>query len=279
VLLAAAGYGLSAALSPGHKSAGSAPSPSASAGNTAGTSTVGLTATGCSGASSELASGTLARVSGADLILTTASGNAVTVTTSSSTKITREVTGSLADIIDGAHVIVRGTTSGTQLAAASVVIGSGSAPRLPSLPGGSLGNVLLRSGFANGTVTGAGSGGFTVVEQDGTRLPVTTSSSTAVSKLVDAALSRLKTGEFTTVVGTKGPGGTLAATTVEQATSSVAIARPSAPPTAFAGGPPGALPTNLPTALPSGTGPGSIFSGLGCSSTAIATADLLTHTR
>jgi hypothetical protein len=246
-------------------------------GNSPGTSTAGLTATGCSGASTELASGTLTRVARTELVLTTASGNNLTVTTSSVTTVTREVTGGLGDITDGAQVIVRGTTSGTQLAAASVVIGSAAAPRLPSLPGGSLGNVLLRSGFANGTVTGAGGGGFTVVEQDGTRVPVTVSSSTAVSKLADTALSQLKMGAFTTVVGSKGPGGSLAATTVEQAPSSVAIARPSVPPTALANGVPGALPSGMPTSLPSGTGPGSLFSGLGCSSTAIATAALLTH--
>jgi hypothetical protein len=224
-----------------------------------------------------LASGTLARISGTDLVLTTASGNTVTVTTSSTTKVTREVTGSVADITDGTQVIVRGTTSGRQLAAASVVIGSGAAPSLPSPPGGSLGDVLLRSGFANGTVTGAGSGGFTVVEQDGTRVRVATSSSTAVSRLADVTLAQLKTGEFTAVVGTRASDGTLTASSVEQASANIAIAQPSAPPAAVASGLPDALPTSLPSSLPSGSGPGSIFSGLGCSSTAIATAALLTH--
>lgn len=89
VLVAAGGYGVSKALdTPG---GGSAASPSATSAALISTSCSGLKATG----------GTLSSVSGTSLVIKTAGGKSVTVTTSPSTEVIREVTGSTRDITDG----------------------------------------------------------------------------------------------------------------------------------------------------------------------------------
>ena len=150
VLLAAGGYGATTALTrhaPG---------------------TV-LTAVGGCAALKE-AEGTLERVNGTSLVIKTASGQPVTVTTTASTFV--NMSGPLlSDITDGAPVVVHGPSSGGTIAAAIVAVGppfSGTAAAPPGMV------------TVQGTVSDASTAGFTVVTSGGTRVPVTTSGDTLV---------------------------------------------------------------------------------------------------
>ena len=85
-----------------------------------GTGTALTAVSGCAGL--ELANGTLEQVNGSSLVIKTASGQPVTVTTTASTRVS--VAGALlSDITDGASVIVLGPSSGGTIAAASVTVG------------------------------------------------------------------------------------------------------------------------------------------------------------
>jgi hypothetical protein len=244
-VLAAGSYGVVVAL--GH---GAAPTHHAD--------TTALTATGCTGF--DLAGGTLTRVSGDDLVITTASGAQVTVTTVSTTAIYRETIGTLSDITDGRWVLVSGTHDGETITASSVGVLPGSAT--PAKLGG------LGIGLASGTVTDAHDGRFTVIEADGTRVAVTTSGSVTVINTQRTSLTQLAVGEVTSAVGTAEGGGTLAATTVEQ---------DAVPPTIWQKLLPAVHPptSGLPSDLPTPAKPSVSLKGLGCSPAAITTAYLL----
>jgi hypothetical protein len=105
-----------------------------------------------------------------------------------------------------------GPRSGGTIAATNVTVG-----RLPGAKGTP--KVTPPPGWvvAEGTVSGAGPAGFTVVTSTGTRVPVTTSSGTFVV-VPDASLSQLRTGAGlkTVAVGQAGPHGTLSAKGVLQ---------------------------------------------------------------
>jgi hypothetical protein len=213
VLLAigCASYGLSVALGGGARPA---------TGGRSGTLAAGLTAVnGCS--SLAAASGTLEQVRGSDVVIKTSNGELVTITTSPSTTVGREASGSLGDINDGAGVFVVGTESNGTVAAATVGVGAvgavGNLKRL-TLPfsKGHDGPRRALPVFIGGTATEANTGGFTVVESDGTSVPVTTSSSTDVNTLTNINVSQLQVGEITVAVGSAGRGGTLEAARVEQ---------------------------------------------------------------
>jgi hypothetical protein len=179
VLLGAAGY-LSAAALTGH-----APGPVLTA------------VSGC--AALEQASGTLERVNGSSLVIKTASGQPVTVTTTAAT--TLGVSGPLlGGIPDGTSVTVAGSSSGGTIAAAVVSV------RPPFSPQASPGLVTVQ-----GTVADAGTGVFTVVTPGGTRVLVTTSGDTVVT-LFHVSLNQLPAGATTTAVGHAGPDGMLRAT-------------------------------------------------------------------
>jgi hypothetical protein len=82
-------------------------------------------------------------VDGTSLVVKNPGGREVTVTTSAATKISREATGSLSAITDGAAAIVRGTGSNGTIAARNVTLGvtlnvpkPPHLPKLPKLPGG-----------------------------------------------------------------------------------------------------------------------------------------------
>lgn len=175
-----------------------------------GTGTALTAVTGCAGL--QLASGTLEQVNGTSLVIRTASGRPVTVTTTASARVS--VAGALlSDITDGAPVIVLGPGSGGTVAAASVTVGpppgggSGKGPlRLTPPPGW----VAVR-GMASGT----GAAGFTVVTSGGARVPVTTTGSTRVV-VPHASLRQLRAGVTTVALGHAGPGGTLSAIGVLQ---------------------------------------------------------------
>lgn len=240
-------YGLTAGLGGSGPSAGT-PDADGHAATGAGLAAV----SGCPGL--EATSGTLERVNGTSLVLQTLGGAPVTVTVPASAKVTRQVTGSVSDIADGTQVIVRGTGSAGTIAAQSISIAV--VPKLPGLPHPGHRRGPTRTfrgpagtgGIAIGTVTGAGTGSFTVIMPGGLRVPVTTSGSTTVLTLASASLSQLQAGELIVAVGSAGPDA-LAAATVEQG-------------------------TQLPQVVSPGNGIARV-PGLGCSPSAVATAALL----
>jgi hypothetical protein len=158
-------------------------------------------------------SGTLTQVHAGDVVIKTAVGQLVTVTTTPATGMV--VSGALPrDITDGAPVAVTGPSSGGTIAAARVAVGGKASLAVP--PG---------SVVAQGTVADASPGRFTVVTP-AARIPVTTSSGTAVT-LLPASLAQLRAGAETIAVGHGKKGGTL---------SAVALLQPSsAPPGAHVG--------------------------------------------
>jgi hypothetical protein len=159
--------------------------------------------TGCS--QLEQADGTLERVNGSSLVITTAGGQPVTVTTTASTFVA--LSGALlSDITDGASVMVRGYSSGGAIAAAVVTVGRPFSAVNPP-------------GFVpvQGTVSDASTDGFTLVTASGTRIPVTTSGGTLVV-VSHASLGQLQAGTSIFAVGRAGPDGTLSATGVAAVT-------------------------------------------------------------
>jgi hypothetical protein len=191
VLLGGAGY-LSAAALTGH-----APG------------TVLTAVSGC--AALEQASGTLGQVNGSSLVIKTASGQPVTVTTTAAT--TLGVSGRLlGSIPDRTSVTVAGTRSGARIAA---VIVSVRPPFRPQAPPGFV--------TVQGTVADASTAGFTVVTSGGTRVPVTTSGDTVVN-LFGVSLNQLPAGADITAIGHAGADGTL------QATMAIAIVQRSSGP-------------------------------------------------
>ena len=117
VILVAAGtlYGLTAGLG--------------SAGHPAGAANELTAVNGCPGLAA--AAGTLERVTGTGLVLRAPGGAPVTVITSASTKLSRQVAGTVSDITDGAYVVVFGTGSGGAIAARRIIISA-----LPELSSG-----------------------------------------------------------------------------------------------------------------------------------------------
>jgi len=166
--------------------------------------------TGC--AQLEQADGTLERVTGGSLVIKTASGQPVQVTTTASTFVS--MSGPLlSDITDGAPVMVRGHSSGGTIAAAVVTVGQPFSAVNPS-------------GFVpvQGTVSDASTAGFTLVTSGGSRVRVTTSSDTLVV-IPHASLGQLQTGSAIFALGHPGPDGTLSA----QAAASITQLGPGAP--------------------------------------------------
>ena len=146
----------------------------------------------------EQADGTLEQVNGGSLVIKTASGQPVTVTTTASTFVS--MSGPLlGDITDGASVMVRGHSSGGSIAAAIVTVGQPFSAVNPP-------------GFVpvQGTVADAGTAGFTLVTSGGTRVPVTTSGGTLVV-VPHASPGQLQAGAGIFAVGLAGPDGTLSA--------------------------------------------------------------------
>ena len=166
--------------------------------------------TGC--AKLEQADGTLEQVTGGSLVIKTASGQPVTVTTTASAFVS--LSGPLlSDITDGASVVVRGRSSGGTIAAAVVTVG-------PPF------SAVNPSGFVpvQGTVSDASTAGFTLVTSGGSRVRVTTSSDTLVV-IPHASLGQLPTGSAIFALGHPGPDGTLSA----QAVASITQLGPGAP--------------------------------------------------
>lgn len=194
--------------------------------------------------------------------------------------------GSLRDIKNGMQVFAEGagSSSGATVAAQQIAVlpKLANEPKPPPRPVGpaDLGKMLAQRGRANGTVTDAGPGGFTVVEPNGHRVRVTTSSATKIIEQANATVAELQTGKFTVAVGTPQSDGTLAAASIQQnalAGSLGGVGRVSARlPSPKSGGLPSARPrlgSHPPIPLPNR--PKGPFSGLGCDSGASATTALL----
>jgi hypothetical protein len=163
--------------------------------------TVLTAVTGCT--QLEQADGTLQQVNGASLVIRTASGQPVTVTTTASTFM--NMSGPLlSDITDGASVVVHGHTSGGTFAAAVVTLGQPFSAVNPA-------------GFAEvqGTVADASTAGFTLVTSGGGRVRVTTSGDTLVV-IPHASPGQLQVGAAIFALGHAGPDGTLSAQAVAE---------------------------------------------------------------
>jgi hypothetical protein len=178
---------------------------------------------GC--AALQSATGTLEQVNGSSLVIKTASGQPLTVTTTAATEAGEVgASGSLqGDIMDGAPVTVWGPSSGGTIAAFGVIIAN-PAQQHPQPPPGMV--------VVKGTVADAGTAGFTVVTADGTRVPVTTSGDTSVSVL-NASLGQFPVGASILALGSAGPDGTLSAVGVV----AILALPPAAPPVGLPGGP------------------------------------------
>jgi hypothetical protein len=164
-----------------------------------GTETALTAVTGCS--QIEQARGTLEQVNGSSLVIKTASGQPVTVTTTATTFVSMSGV-LLGDITDGAPVMVRGSESGGTIKAAIVTVGQPFSAVNPP-------------GFVpvQGTVADASTAGFTLVTSSGTRIPVTTSGDTLVV-IPHASLGQLRAGATIFAVGDAGSDGTLSARAV-----------------------------------------------------------------
>ena len=155
--------------------------------------------TGCT--QLEQADGTLEQVNGTSLVIKTASGQPVTVTTTATTFMT--MSGALlGEITDGASVQVRGPRSDGTIEAVIVTVGQPFSAVNPP-----------RFVPVQGTVADASTAGFTLVTSSGTRIPVTTSGNTLVV-IPHASPGQLPAGTAIFAVGHAGPDGTLSARAV-----------------------------------------------------------------
>ena len=155
--------------------------------------------TGCS--QLQQAGGTLEQVHGSSLVIRTASGRPVTVTTTATTFVSQSGN-LLGEINDGVLVRVRGARSGGAIQAALVTVGPPFTAVNPTGPAP-----------VQGMVADAGRTGFTLVTSTGARVPVTTSGATLVV-VVHARLGQLRPGTAVVALGQAGPDGTLTARAV-----------------------------------------------------------------
>jgi Domain of unknown function (DUF5666) len=153
----------------------------------------------------EQADGTLEQVNGSTLVVQTASGQLVTVTTTASTFVS--ASGPLLGYIsDGASVMVRGYSSNGTLDAAIVTVGQPFSAVNPS-------------GFVpvQGTVSDVSTAGFSLLTSSGARVRVATSPATLVI-VPDANPGQLQAGSPIFAVGNAEPDGILSATAVAAVT-------------------------------------------------------------
>jgi hypothetical protein len=155
--------------------------------------------TGCS--QLQQAGGTLEQIHGSSLVIKTASGRPVTVTTTATTFVSQSGN-LLGQLTDGASVRVRGPRSGGAIQAALVTIGQPFSAVNPEGPAP-----------VQGTVADASQTGFTLVTPRGARERVTTSGDTLVV-VAHARLGQLQAGTAIFALGQAGPDGTLAARAV-----------------------------------------------------------------
>ena len=216
VALGAGGYGIAvAAGGSGTAADGTSVLPAA---DTSSSPNGGNAAPGCGGAFMRGIAGTLKSDNGSTLtVQSTAPAPAnvtATVTTNSSTLAVRIASGSLADVTDGAQVLVGGSFANNTLTAKNIVTGSGLALGTGRTPAGAAN--WSGSGFASGTVADKTASGFTVVAANGARVTVATSSSPTVQTDVRISVSALRVGQRVAVSGAPGSNNAITATQVEE---------------------------------------------------------------
>jgi Domain of unknown function (DUF5666) len=155
--------------------------------------------TGCS--KDQQADGTLQQVNGSSLVIQTAGGRPVTVTTTASTFVSMSGP-PMSQITDGASVEVRGYRSNGTIRAAIVTVGQ------PF-------NAVNPPGFVplQGTVSNASPAGFTLVTSTGTQVVVNTDEGTLVI-VPHASLGQLQVGTTIFALGDAEADGTLSAIAV-----------------------------------------------------------------
>jgi hypothetical protein len=268
VALGAGGYGIAVAAS--GSSAAAAGTSVLPAADTSSNPNGGNAGPGCGGAFMRGGfSGTLKSDNGSTLTVQSAApapANVTrTVTTSSSTLAVRIASGSLADVANGAQVLVGGSFANNTLTAKTIVTGSGLTPGTGRTPAGAAN--WSGSGFASGTVADKTASGFTVVAANGARVTVATSSSPTVQTALKISVSALRVGQRVAVSGAPAANNAITATQVEELDTTavspdLGIGPGFGPGFGFGSrgghgraGAPTALPSNAPTSPPEGAVP------------------------
>jgi hypothetical protein len=219
VITAVAVIGVHSATS-SHASASPSLAPTTANGSTSANGATGASRSGGGlGPGGGAAVGTISAIHGSTLTVTNQGGTSATVRTTSSTVVTTSVTGTVADIANGDHLVVMGTTAGPTVAATGIVDrgtdtaddGSGGPPSGLNVPSG------FGGGFApvTGTVTAVNGSTVTLTTTSGSTVKVTTSSTTAVEVDRTISITQLKTGDQVVVTGTT-RGTTVTATRIRE---------------------------------------------------------------
>jgi Domain of unknown function (DUF5666) len=162
-----------------------------------------------------ITTGVLSHINGGTLTVTARNG-AVTVTTSSSTKVTVTKAASISDVSNGQCASVSGqpdtggtvaamtvnimpTISGTCSPPSALSGGLRNGATPPSGGGGGFG--VARIPRTSGTVSNVSSNGFTLKESSGTSVSVTASSNTTFTQASSESVSSLNTGVCLVVMG------------------------------------------------------------------------------
>jgi hypothetical protein len=166
------------------------------------------------------ASGTLTKINGNILILTTAQGT-VTVNIGSNTTIQKTTTGALSDLQEGESLLVTGNpdASGNISATSIQVQPQGWSPPSPS-PGGNRGpsnqninrNPRQRQGVI-GTISKIEGNILTLTTSQGTAT-VSVGSDTTIQETVTGTTSDLEEGQFLLVIGSRDADGNVTATSI-----------------------------------------------------------------
>lgn len=141
--------------------------------------------------------GTVASISGSTITVTDKDGTTYTVNAGSAAVVKHvegqqgPQTGSLQDIAVGDTIAVRGTLSGTTVAATEIMEG---------MPFGKMGGPGHRGGGVHGTISGINGSTLTITNTDGTSYTVDASSA-KLSKTVDISVADLKVGDTVGVMG------------------------------------------------------------------------------
>jgi hypothetical protein len=213
--LAAGGYGIAVATG----GRGAAPTVAAAGAAPAGLAeNSSATARGPGGCGTVVVqrglAGTLKSDNGSSLTVQTPGSATRTVKTSASTTVVRIAAGSLADVSNGDQVLVFGAYTNGDIQARQITVGNAFGETAKPLPPGA--GFLQGFGVARGTVADKSAAGFTVVAADGSKVSVTTSSSTTVATAAKITVGALQIGHRVAAAGTVDTAGTISATSVEQ---------------------------------------------------------------
>jgi hypothetical protein len=177
--------------------------------------------------------GTISAINGSTITVKTVAGQTLTVHTTGSTAVTTTATATVGDVKAGDNVLVRGTGSGTSVAADDITDGRATsvagpfgafrgAPPAGAAGQGRAGNGGFGGGFFGGrgvagVVKSVDGGTLTVAAQDGSTVTVTTSSSTAVTVVNPSSVGALHVGDqirVTPASGSNPSSGTITAAAI-----------------------------------------------------------------